>query len=82
MIADCAFDGDILYVASNLFDVNQVYRVDSWQDPAHATVSKVAAIGAGFSEGIAVRGDTVYRFSDTGASPSLMAKFRCTPVAR
>lgn len=82
VIADCAFDGDALYVGSNLFDANQVYRVTGWQDPAHATVDKLAAIGAGFSEALAVRGDLVYRLSDTGGSPSLMAKFRCAPAAR
>jgi hypothetical protein len=83
-IADCAFaaDADDLYVASNLFDTNQVYRVAGWHDLATAKVVPLASVGMGFDEGVAVTGDTVYRFSDMGGAPSLMTKFRCTPAAQ
>ena len=82
-IADAAFDDeDRLWVGSNLFDVGNVYRVDRWQDPAHAEVKRMGALPIGFPEVIAVRGDVVYRMSDTGRAPSLMAKFRCTTKAR
>jgi len=77
-IADCAFaDDGTLWVGSNLFDASQVYRVDGWQDPEHAEAIPFAKIGIGFSETLAVRGDVIYRMSDTGSAPSLMAKFRC-----
>jgi hypothetical protein len=45
-------------------------------------VVPVAQLGSGFPEVIAAHGDVVYRMSDTGGSPSMMAKFRCTPGAR
>ncbi|MGE0548704.1 MAG: hypothetical protein AB7O24_13505 [Kofleriaceae bacterium] len=78
-IADCAFSDDgTLWVGSNLIGGSQVYRVDGWSDPASARVVELAALGVGFPETIAVRGDVIYRMSDTGgSSPSLMKKFRC-----
>jgi hypothetical protein len=82
VLADCAIDGDDLYTGNNLFGRNAVARVTGWQDPAHATVAPFAEAGIGFSEAMAARGDTLWRFSDTGAAPSLQAKFRCTPVTR
>jgi hypothetical protein len=83
VIADCAFSDDgSLWVGNNLFGMSEVYRIDNSVDPAHAQVVEVAPIGVGFSETIAVRGDIVYRMSDTGGSPSLMAKFRCSAPAR
>ncbi|HUJ59212.1 MAG TPA: hypothetical protein VLX92_11990 [Kofleriaceae bacterium] len=83
VVADCAFDeAGRLWVADNLFGMSQVVRVDGWRDPPHAQVVKIAQIGIGFPEVLAVRGDTLYRMSDTGGAPSLMAKFRCTPPAR
>jgi hypothetical protein len=83
-IADCAFaaDADDLYVASNVFDSNEVYRVVGWQDLGTAKVVALAAAGLGFDEGVAVTGDTVYRFSDLGGAPSLIAKFRCAAAAQ
>jgi hypothetical protein len=54
-----------------------VYRVAHWDDPAHATVESVGILAIGFAELIAARGDIVYRMSDTGDAPSMMAKFRC-----
>ncbi len=91
VIADCAFayDADDLYVASNLFDLNRVYRVSPWHDLGSATVTELAGIGVGFDEGVAVRPDAdhpgdveVFRFSDMNGAPSLMSKFRCAPAAR
>jgi len=77
-LADCAFgDDDTLWVGNNLFDLGRVYRVARWDDPANAAVEPVGALAVGFPELIAVRGDIVYRMSDTGGSPSLMARFRC-----
>jgi len=77
-IADCAFSDDgKLYVGSNFFDASQVYRVDGWQAPASAKVEKLAELGIGFPETLAARGDIIYRMSDTGGAPSLMARFRC-----
>lgn len=77
-LADCVFGDDgSLWAGSNLFDLANVYEIAGWDDPATAKVSVLAAIGIGFPETLAVRGDVFYRMSDTGGSPSLMAKFRC-----
>jgi hypothetical protein len=82
-LADCAFDDHgRLWAGNNFFDRSEVYRIDNWRDPARAKVVEVGALGVGFPEVIAVRGDVVYRMSDTGGSPSLMSKFRCTAGAR
>jgi len=82
-MADCAFGDDgTLWAGDNLFGASQVYRIDNWQDPPHATVEPVAMLGLGFQETIAARGDVLYRMSDTGGSPSLMSKFRCRPPAK
>jgi len=76
--ADCAFsETGELVVGSNLFDASRVYRVTGWDDPAHAKVEEIGALGAGFPETIAIRGDVIYRMSDTGGAPSLMNKYRC-----
>ena len=78
VIADCAFgDDETLYVGSNLFDMSRVYTVAGWTDPKTAKVSELAEIGVGFPEVVAARADIIYRMSDTGGAPSLMAKFRC-----
>ena len=78
VVGDCAFSDDgKLYVGSNLFDAGNVYRVDGWQDPNTAKVTTVGAIGIGFPETLAVRGDVFYRMSDTGVAPSMMRKVRC-----
>ena len=77
-LADCAFgDDDTLWAGSNLFDLGNVYRVSGWEDPANARVERVGSLGVGFPELIAVRGDVVYRMSDLGGAPSLMARYRC-----
>ena len=78
VVGDCAFSNDgKLYVGSNLFDASNVYRVDGWQAPEAATVTRVGALGVGFPETLAVRRDVFYRMSDTGVAPSLMRKLRC-----
>lgn len=77
-IADCAFsDRGELFVGSNLFDAANVYRVSNWQQPGRAVVEKLGSLGIGFPETIAVRGEMIYRLSDTGGAPSLMTKHRC-----
>jgi hypothetical protein len=60
-----------------MFDLANVYRVTHWEDPASAQVERFASLGVGFPELIAVRGDVIYRMSDLGGAPSLMAKYRC-----
>ena len=82
-LADCAFSDDgTLLAASNLFDAANVYRINGWQDLKTAKVELIAPIGVGFPEVVAARGDIVYRMSDTGVSPSLMTKFRCSALKR
>jgi hypothetical protein len=82
-MADCAFAPDgTLYAADNIFGVNEVYRVDNWADPAHAKLTEIGQLGVGFPEGIAVKGNEIWRMSDTGGAPSMMAKFRCTAPGR
>jgi hypothetical protein len=77
-LADCAFaDDDTLWVGANMFDLGRVSQVVHWDDPATATLAPIGSLAVGFPEVIAVRGDVVYRMSDTGGAPSLMAKFRC-----
>jgi hypothetical protein len=78
-LADCTFDDDgTLWAGANLLAMAQVWRVDGWDAPATATVTRFAQLGAGFPEVIAVRGDAFYRMSDAGGAPSLLAKYRCT----
>ncbi len=82
-MADCAFDdADNLYVGANLFDAAKVYRVAGWQDVTTAQLVELGSLGVGFPEALAVRGDVIYRLSDTGGTPSKMAKFRCLPDGR
>jgi hypothetical protein len=83
VLGDCAFsDRGVLWVGNNVFGLNQVFRVDGWAAPATANVVATNAFGVGFPEVIAARGDDLYRMSDTGGSPSLMAKFRCSAIPR
>jgi hypothetical protein len=83
VVADCTYGDDgSLWVGNNLFGLSQVYRVEHDTTPEQADVVPIAQLGAGFPEVIAVRGDTVYRMSDAGGSPSLMTKFRCRPPSR
>ncbi len=78
-LADCAFGDDgTLYAGSNLFDMSRVFRVEGWTAPETAKVVEIASLGIGFPETLAVRGDVIYRMSDTGGAPSLMTKFRCS----
>jgi hypothetical protein len=77
-LADCAFSEDgTLWAGSNMFDMSRVYRITDWQDPGRAKIERIGPLPIGFPETLAVRGDTVYRMSDMGGSPSLMARFRC-----
>ena len=82
-LADVALDDHgALWVGANGFGLNGVWRITDWHDLAHAKLEELGAYGVGFSEGIAVRGDLLYRFSDLGGAPSLMAKFRCPAIQR
>jgi len=77
-LADCTMaDDGAVWAASNLFDISRAYRVTHWEDPAAAQVERIGPLPVGFPELIAVRGDIVYRMSDMGGAPSLMARFRC-----
>jgi hypothetical protein len=77
-VSDCAFSEDgRLYVGTNLFDAGNVYRVTGWEDPARAQVTRIGSLLIGFPETLAVRGDVIYRMSDTGGAPSFMKKYRC-----
>jgi hypothetical protein len=77
-LADCTFsDDDRLLVGANLFGTDQVVAVEGWADPSSAKVVPLAPIGVGFPEVIAARGDLIWRMSDTGGAPSLMARYRC-----
>jgi hypothetical protein len=78
-LTGCAFGDDgSLWAGSNLFGGATVYRIAGWQRPAEAVVTRVADLGRGFPEAIAVGpGGLVYRFSDTGGAPSLQDRFRC-----
>jgi len=77
-LGDCAFGDDgTLWAGSNLFDMSRVYRIDDWATPEAAKAIAIAPLGIGFPETLAVRGDVIYRMSDTGGAPSLMTKFRC-----
>ncbi|MBC7975611.1 MAG: PQQ-like beta-propeller repeat protein, partial [Myxococcales bacterium] len=78
-LADCAFSDDgTLWTGNNMFDLGRVYRITGWDTPATAKVEPVGSLGVGFPELIAARGDIVYRMSDMGGAPSLMARYRCT----
>src|SRR5262249_3907405 len=80
-LADCAFsETGTLWVGDNLFGMSKVYRIDGWADPATAKVVPLEPLGGGFPEVIAVRVDIIFRMSDTGGAPSLMAKFRCRGI--
>ncbi len=82
-LADCAFDDtDHLWVGSNVLGFGQVFTVTGWQDPKTAQVHELEKLLVGNPEVIAVRGDTVYRMSDLGGTPSMMAKFRCSTAGR
>jgi hypothetical protein len=82
-VADCAIDDrGTLWVGANIHELNKLYRVDNWRDPAKASVVALDTVGVGNSEVLAVRGDTFYRMSDLDTAPSLMAKFRCRAAAR
>jgi hypothetical protein len=83
VIGDCAFDDhDVLWVGNNVFGMDEVFRVEGWGEPNTAKVVSANAFGIGNSEVIAGRGNIIYRMSDTGGAPSLMAKFRCSARTR
>jgi outer membrane protein assembly factor BamB len=80
-LADCAFAGNgTLWAGDNLLGMSEVYRIDGWAQPTTAKVVPIDILGVGFPEVIAVRSDVIYRMSDTGGEPSLMAKFRCQGI--
>ena len=76
-LADCAYDDrNALRGQQPVRPVDRVAR----RSTDEAKVVPIASIGVGFPEVLAVRGDVFYRMSDTGGSPSLMAKFRCSAI--
>lgn len=77
VLADCTYGDDgALWAGGNIFGLGQVYRIDDGKPVP------VAQLGPANPEVLALRGDTVYRMSDTNSAPSLMAKFRCRPPTR
>jgi hypothetical protein len=77
-LSDCAFSEDNrLYVGTNLFDAGNVYRVTGWEEPERASLERIGPLLIGFPETLAVRGDVIYRMSDTGRPPSFMKRYRC-----
>jgi hypothetical protein len=80
---DFSTDDEILWVGTNAFGGSRMYRVDDWRKPAESKVVFVATLGPGFPEASAVGPEgEVYRFSDTGSSPSFQRKFRCVDDRR
>jgi hypothetical protein len=76
-LADCTYDdAGTLWAADNTFGLAQVFRIDG------GSAVPFAKLGPGFPEVIAVRDDVFYRMSDLGGAPSLMAKFRCSAIAK
>jgi hypothetical protein len=68
---DLAADGTV-WTGDNLFGRSAVRRVKDGQ------VVDSATLGAGFPEAMAIAPDgTIYRFSDTGGAPSVVAAYRC-----
>jgi hypothetical protein len=76
-LTGCHFDGEDLWIGTNMFAAGKVSQVQEWRDPARAQAKRVDLLGPGFPEAIAVKGGNVYRFSDTASSPSLMARYKC-----
>lgn len=79
-LGDCAIEGEVLWVGSNMLELNQVRRVVGWRTPETAMVEELGTLGAGSGEVIAVFGTDVYRLSDLQNAPSLASKFRCAPA--
>jgi hypothetical protein len=78
VVTGCDFTpDDRLWAGANLFGLSRIYRIDGWQTPSEAQARTLDWIGDGFPEAMAVDGDLVFRFSDTGDAPSLQSKFRC-----
>ena len=69
---DLGADGSV-WTGDNLFGRSLVRRVKGGE------VVDSAGLGAGFPEAMALAPDgIIYRFSDTGGGPSLVAKYRCS----
>lgn len=81
LLTGCHFvpgGGGELWAGTNLFGGNTVYRVTGTDAPASATVTAIGRHGPGFAEALALApGGLMYRFSDTGLSPSFGESFRC-----
>ncbi len=68
--------GDLL-VGTNLFGGNAVYRVTG-AGGDHPEIRLMDRLGPGFGEAVvAGPNGVVYRFSDMGGSPSMMARYQC-----
>lgn len=79
-LGDCAIEGEVLWVGSNMLELNLVRRVLGWRTPQTAKVEDLGTLGAGSGEVIAVFGTEVLRLSDLQGAPSLASKFRCAPA--
>lgn len=79
-LAGCAIvpQSDRLLAAANLFGKNQLVEFTGWHDPAGARKADWGWVGMGFGEAVAADpGGSVYRFSDTGGSPSVIGRYVC-----
>jgi hypothetical protein len=79
VLSGCHFspDGSEVWVGTNAMFLNAVLRVRNTA-PAGTPVERIASLGGGFSEGIALGpGGIVYRISDAGTTPSLAHKYHC-----
>lgn len=79
-LGDCAIEGEVLWVGSNMLELNRVRRVRGWRTPATAKVEDLGTLGAGSGEVLAVADAEVFRLSDLQGAPSLASKFRCAPT--
>ena len=79
-LTGCHFsvDGSEVWVGTNAIGGNLVFAVRGWRDPPTATIERIASIGSGFPEALAVGpAGATYRFSDLAGSPSLADKYVC-----
>ncbi|HUH05891.1 MAG TPA: hypothetical protein VML75_28070 [Kofleriaceae bacterium] len=81
VLSGCHFvpgGGGELWAGTNLFGGNTVYRITGADTPATAEIAKIGRLGPGFAEALALApGGLLYRFSDTGLSPSFCQSFTC-----
>lgn len=69
---------DELWAGTNLFGGNTVYRITGAATPKTAQITTIGRLGPGFAEALALApGGLMFRFSDTGLTPSFCESFTC-----